>query len=140
MTQPAMYDVIDTKRGVRKSYTESPIGRGDISMKEAEDALRDYQGQLERVFNEVRDLEKHEVEPSESVEADQMIPRGMTTAVDKSLLARIGDAHLAFPDGFTVHPGSSRCWRSAARWPTRARWTGRSASCWRWAPSWPRAS
>ena len=35
-----------------------------------------------------------------------MIPRGMTTAVDKSLLARIGDAHLAFPDGFTVHPGS----------------------------------
>src|SRR5258708_34411465 len=28
----------------------------------------------------------------------------MTTAVDKSLLARIGDAHLAFPDGFNVHP------------------------------------
>ncbi len=73
-------------------------------MKEAEDALRDYQGQLERVFNEVRDLEKHEVEPSESVEEDQMIPRGMTTAVDKSLLARIGDAHLAFPENFNVHP------------------------------------
>ncbi|WP_233211314.1 multifunctional oxoglutarate decarboxylase/oxoglutarate dehydrogenase thiamine pyrophosphate-binding subunit/dihydrolipoyllysine-residue succinyltransferase subunit, partial [Mycobacterium sp. shizuoka-1] len=104
MTQPYMYDVIDTKRGVRKSYTESLIGRGDISMKEAEDALRDYQGQLERVFNEVRELEKHEVEPSESVEADQMIPRGMTTAVDKALLARIGDAHLAFPEGFNVHP------------------------------------
>ena len=104
MTQPYMYDVIDTKRGVRKSYTESLIGRGDISMKEAEDALRDYQGQLERVFNEVRELEKVEVEPSESVEADQMIPRGMTTAVDKALLARIGDAHLAFPEGFSVHP------------------------------------
>ena len=104
MTQPLMYDVIDTKRGVRKSYTESLIGRGDISMKEAEDALRDYQGQLERVFNEVRELEKIEVEPSESVEADQMIPRGMTTAVDKALLARIGDAHLAFPEGFSVHP------------------------------------
>lgn len=43
MTQPAMYDVIDTKRSVRKSYTESLIGRGDISLKEAEDALRDYQ-------------------------------------------------------------------------------------------------
>ena len=27
----------------------------------------------------------------------------MNTAVDKSLLARIGDAHLAVPDGFTVH-------------------------------------
>ena len=103
MTQPAMYDVIDTKRGVRKTYTESLIGRGDISMKEAEDALRDYQGQLEQVFNEVRELEKHEIEPSESVESDQMLPAGMDTAVDKSMLARIGDAHLAVPDGFTVH-------------------------------------
>ena len=33
-----------------------------------------------------------------------MIPRGMSTAVDKALLARIGDAHLAVPEGFTVHP------------------------------------
>ncbi|WP_099037900.1 multifunctional oxoglutarate decarboxylase/oxoglutarate dehydrogenase thiamine pyrophosphate-binding subunit/dihydrolipoyllysine-residue succinyltransferase subunit [Mycobacterium neglectum] len=104
MTQPYMYDVIDTKRGSRKTYTEALIGRGDISMKEAEDALRDYQGQLERVFNEVRELEKHEIEPSASVESDQMVPAGMNTAVDKSLLARIGDAHLAFPDGFNVHP------------------------------------
>lgn len=104
MTQPAMYDAIDVKRGVRKSYTEALIGRGDISMKEAEDALRDYQGQLERVFNEVRDLEKHDIAPSASVEADQMVPAGMNTAVDKSLLARIGDAHLALPEGFNVHP------------------------------------
>ncbi|MEZ0366296.1 multifunctional oxoglutarate decarboxylase/oxoglutarate dehydrogenase thiamine pyrophosphate-binding subunit/dihydrolipoyllysine-residue succinyltransferase subunit [Mycobacterium sp. pUA109] len=104
MTNPYMYDVIDTKRGVRKSYTEDLIGRGDISMKEAEDALRDYQGQLERVFNEVRELEKHAVQPSESVESEQQVPRGLSTAVDKALLARIGDAHLAVPDGFAVHP------------------------------------
>ncbi|WP_238382170.1 multifunctional oxoglutarate decarboxylase/oxoglutarate dehydrogenase thiamine pyrophosphate-binding subunit/dihydrolipoyllysine-residue succinyltransferase subunit [Mycobacterium neumannii] len=104
MTQPRMYDAIDVKRGVRKSYTEALIGRGDISMKEAEDALRDYQGQLERVFNEVRELEKHEIEPSASVEADQMVPAGTNTAVDKSLLARIGDAHLSVPEGFSVHP------------------------------------
>jgi 2-oxoglutarate decarboxylase len=104
MTQPSMYDVIDTKRGVRKTYTEALIGRGDISMKEAEDALRDYQGQLERVFNEVRDVEKHEIAPSESVESDQQIPTKLATAVDKSLLARIGDAFLSVPEGFTVHP------------------------------------
>ena len=104
MTQPAMYDVIDIKRGVRKAYTEALIGRGDISMKEAEDALRDYQGQLERVFNEGRELEKHAAEASESVEAHQQIPRRLATAVDKALLARIGDAHLALPEGFTVHP------------------------------------
>jgi multifunctional 2-oxoglutarate metabolism enzyme len=104
MTQPYMYDVIDTKRGARKTYTEALIGRGDISIKEAEDALRDYQGQLEQVFNEVRELEKHQVEPSESVEAEQKLRTGFSTAVDKALLARIGDAHLAVPEGFTVHP------------------------------------
>jgi multifunctional 2-oxoglutarate metabolism enzyme len=104
MTQPFMYDVIDTKRGARKTYTEALIGRGDISIKEAEDALRDYQGQLEQVFNEVRELEKHPVEPSESIESEQQIPLRLSTAVEKALLARIGDAHLAFPDGFTVHP------------------------------------
>lgn len=104
MTQPYMYDVIDTKRSVRKSYTESLIGRGDISMKEAEDALRDYQGQLERVFNEVRELEKYSPEPSESVEDDQKVPATVQTAVDKSVLQRIGDAFLNVPEGFNVHP------------------------------------
>ena len=105
MTQPAMYDVIDTKRGVRKTYTEALIGRGDISMKEAEDALRDYQGQLERVFNEVRELEKHEIEPSESVEADQSLPaaaghRRGQVAAGPHRRRRTSQ----FPEGFTVHP------------------------------------
>ncbi|WP_066468786.1 multifunctional oxoglutarate decarboxylase/oxoglutarate dehydrogenase thiamine pyrophosphate-binding subunit/dihydrolipoyllysine-residue succinyltransferase subunit [Skermania piniformis] len=104
MTQPYMYDVIDTKRSVRKTYTEALIGRGDISLKEAEDALRDYQGQLERVFNEVRELEKFTPEPSESVEADQQTSDTLVTAVDKSVLHRIGDAFVNVPDGFTVHP------------------------------------
>ena len=31
MTNPYMYDVVDTKRGARKTYTEALIGRGDIS-------------------------------------------------------------------------------------------------------------
>src|SRR4051812_2101906 len=54
-TQPVMYDLIDAKRSVRKIYTESLIGRGDITVEEAEAALRDYQEQLERVFAETRD-------------------------------------------------------------------------------------
>ncbi len=104
MTNPYMYDVVDVKRGVRKTYTEALIGRGDISMKEAEDALRDYQGQLERVFNDVRELEKHGVQASMSVESNQMLAAGLDTAVDKALLARIGDAFLALPEGFDAHP------------------------------------
>lgn len=104
MTQPYMYDVIDTKRSVRKSYTESLIGRGDISLKEAEDALRDYQGQLERVFNEVRELEKYPPTASPSVEMDQTVPTTVITAVDKTVLQRIGDAFTHVPEGFQVHP------------------------------------
>ncbi|MET8424183.1 multifunctional oxoglutarate decarboxylase/oxoglutarate dehydrogenase thiamine pyrophosphate-binding subunit/dihydrolipoyllysine-residue succinyltransferase subunit [Nocardia sp. NPDC004860] len=104
MTQPGMYDVIDTKRSVRKAYTESLIGRGDISMKEAEDALRDYQGQLERIFNEVRELEKFPPGPSESVEDEQQLPPNLVTSVDKTVLQRIGDAFVNVPEGFSVHP------------------------------------
>ncbi|WP_040524329.1 multifunctional oxoglutarate decarboxylase/oxoglutarate dehydrogenase thiamine pyrophosphate-binding subunit/dihydrolipoyllysine-residue succinyltransferase subunit [Gordonia effusa] len=104
MTQPAMYDVIDTMRGVRKSYTEALIGRGDISTKEAEDALRDYQGQLERVFNEVKELEKYTAEPSPSVEADQTLPTKLVTAVTPEVLTGIGDAFVNVPEGFTPHP------------------------------------
>jgi multifunctional 2-oxoglutarate metabolism enzyme len=103
MTQPAMYDVIDTKRSVRKSYTEALIGRGDISLKEAEDALRDYQGQLERVFNEVRELEKYQATPSPSVESDQALPVKLETRVSKETVERIGDAFANVPEGFTVH-------------------------------------
>src|SRR3712207_8026712 len=48
MTQPLMYDIIDRKRSVRKLYTEALVGRGDITLAEAEEALKDYRDQLER--------------------------------------------------------------------------------------------
>ncbi|HEU0129269.1 MAG TPA: multifunctional oxoglutarate decarboxylase/oxoglutarate dehydrogenase thiamine pyrophosphate-binding subunit/dihydrolipoyllysine-residue succinyltransferase subunit, partial [Pseudonocardiaceae bacterium] len=78
MTQPKMYDIIDTKRSVRKGYTEALIGRGDISVEEAERVLKDYAQQLEHVFNEVRELEKRAAAPSESVETEQIVPIGLS--------------------------------------------------------------
>ena len=39
-TQPLMYDIIDDKRSVRKLYTEALVGRGDITLEDAEDALQ----------------------------------------------------------------------------------------------------
>ena len=104
MTQPAMYDVIDSLRSVRKSYTESLIGRGDISTKEAEDALRDYQGQLERVFVEVKELERFQPEASPPITEDQQLPVQLVTAVSAKSLERIGDAFTELPEGFTPHP------------------------------------
>ncbi len=103
MTQPSMYDVIDAKRSVRKIYTESLIGRGDISMDEAEHALKDFSNQLEHVFNEVRELEKTPVRISPSVEHEQLVPTDLDTSVPLEVIHRIGDAHVELPEGFTVH-------------------------------------
>jgi 2-oxoglutarate decarboxylase len=104
MTQPAMYDIIDTKRSVRKGYTESLIGRGDISVEEAEAALRDFSSQLEHVFNEVRELEKHPAKASPSVEEEQQVPAKVTTSISTETLEHIGDAFVNVPEGFTPHP------------------------------------
>ncbi|MGK3206720.1 multifunctional oxoglutarate decarboxylase/oxoglutarate dehydrogenase thiamine pyrophosphate-binding subunit/dihydrolipoyllysine-residue succinyltransferase subunit [Amycolatopsis sp. MEPSY49] len=104
MTQPAMYDIIDTKRSVRKTYTESLIGRGDISVEEAEAALRDFSSQLEHVFNEVRELEKHPAKASPSVEEEQQVPAKVPTAITDETLQHIGDAFVNVPEGFTPHP------------------------------------
>jgi 2-oxoglutarate decarboxylase len=104
MTNPLMYQIIDGKRSVRRIYTEALIGRGDLSPEDAEEALRDYHTQLERVFNEVRDLEKAAATPSPSVEAEQQIPPKVETKISEEMLHRIADVAVAFPAGFTPHP------------------------------------
>ncbi|QGW25046.1 MULTISPECIES: multifunctional oxoglutarate decarboxylase/oxoglutarate dehydrogenase thiamine pyrophosphate-binding subunit/dihydrolipoyllysine-residue succinyltransferase subunit [unclassified Dietzia] len=103
MTQPRMYEVIDAKKSVRQSYTDDLVGRGDITEKEAENALRDFQGQLERVFNEVRELEKHPVKASESILPNQPLPKRLVTAVDESVIHAIGDAFGNLPEDFHIH-------------------------------------
>ena len=103
-TQPLMYDLIEQKRSVRKLYTESLIGRGDITMEEAEQVLKDYQQQLERVFTEVREADS---QPSEwtTVPHYPDKPAGEArTAVTREVLKQIADAYVTPPDGFTVHP------------------------------------
>ena len=50
-------------RSVRKIYTESLIGRGDITIEEAEQALRDYQQELERAFTETKDAVSRPADP-----------------------------------------------------------------------------
>src|SRR5262249_33444210 len=100
MTNPLMYRIIDTKRAVRKLYTEELIGRGDITLDEAEESLRDFQQQLETVFKATRDstttgrpLRKREPQPEPEVE----------TAITAELVKAIGDAHVNLPTGFTPH-------------------------------------
>src|SRR5689334_13630521 len=100
MTNPLMYKIIDTKRSVRKLYTEELIGRGDISLEEAEESLRDFQQQLETVFKATRDA-SNTVRP---VRHRQPQPEPeVTSAISADLVKRIGDAHVNLPEGFTPH-------------------------------------
>ncbi|MEU3508304.1 multifunctional oxoglutarate decarboxylase/oxoglutarate dehydrogenase thiamine pyrophosphate-binding subunit/dihydrolipoyllysine-residue succinyltransferase subunit [Streptomyces longwoodensis] len=102
-TQPLMYDLIDKKRSVRKLYTESLIGRGDITLEEAEQALQDYQGQLEKVFTEVREAT---AQPAAAPSHDPQdgFPVAVQTAVSTEVVKRIAESQVNVPDHITVHP------------------------------------
>ncbi len=114
MTQPLMYNLIEAKRSVRKLYTETLVARGDLTIADAEQALQDYQQQLERVFTETREdgyapapPEAEAVKGLERPESqleDAGVMVGWKTAVDAGTLQRIGRAHVRPPEGFTVHP------------------------------------
>ena len=113
MTQPLMYNLIEAKQSVRKLYTKSLVARGDITVEEAEQALQDYQQQLERVFTETKGNaytapagteEIAGLERPESQREDAGTMVGWKTAISHSVLERVGDVHVSAPDGFTVHP------------------------------------
>ncbi len=101
-TQPVMYKLVDAKRSTRKLYTEALIGRGDITVEEAEEVLRDYQQQLEGVFSAV-----HNTEPERDPNWKAPVvpaPETVNTAVSESVLTSIAKTQSAIPSDFTVHP------------------------------------
>ncbi len=100
-TQPMMYDTIDAKRSVRKIYTEALIGRGDITVEQAEAALRDYQEQLEKVFQGTRDAS---TAPSVEPAMETPAPERVTTAIPVEVVKTVVDSQVNLPEGFTVHP------------------------------------
>ena len=103
-TQPLMYDLIEQKRSVRKLYTESLIGRGDITVEEAEQVLKDYQQQLERVFTEVREADTRPDEWTTVPTYPEKLGAATATAIPVETMKRISDAYVTPPEGFTVHP------------------------------------
>src|SRR5262249_5317711 len=108
-TQPLMYDLIDAKRSTRKLYTEALIGRGDISMEEAEQALRDYQQQLQRAFTETRDATHRPAPEPSAVRRARPPPalidhRAVPTSISEEAIKQIIETQLNPPEGFTIHP------------------------------------
>jgi 2-oxoglutarate dehydrogenase E1 component len=102
MTNPRMYQIIDGKRSVRKIYTEELIGRGDITVEQAAEILRDYQAQLEQVFKATRDAASTPPPRLTWSRPEEPEPK-VETAISADALARVGQAHTTLPDGFTPH-------------------------------------
>ena len=101
-TQPLMYKMIDAKRSTRTLYIEALIGRGDISLDEAEDVARDYQAQLEAVYAAINNLQT-ESDPNFKApvapDAHEIV-----TSISESLAREIAATQTAIPEGFNVHP------------------------------------
>ncbi len=105
-TQPRMYDLIEKKRSVRKLYTEALIGRGDITVEDAEAVMARFQQRLESVFAEVRDVKARD--DTEAYSHVPAYPKKSAakhgTAVSMETMKKIADAYTNIPEGFTVHP------------------------------------
>ena len=133
MTQPLMYRLIDSLDSTRGVYTAALVGRGDITPQEAQEIAKSYQDELERVFTEARvqiiggtgsddagdatdtstqdlsdptkvgvPLSSLEIPYSQQAGIGMML--GWTSAVPRDVVERIGDAQVAWPESFTVHP------------------------------------
>jgi 2-oxoglutarate dehydrogenase E1 component len=103
MTQPLMYKLIEAKRSVRKLYTEALIGRGDITIEEAEAALKDYQSKLEQAFAETKDTGKTPSSPAVDT-TEEPFPVPVPTAISDDVVKRIVEVHVNLPEGFQPHP------------------------------------
>ncbi|MFZ2624788.1 MAG: multifunctional oxoglutarate decarboxylase/oxoglutarate dehydrogenase thiamine pyrophosphate-binding subunit/dihydrolipoyllysine-residue succinyltransferase subunit [Propionibacterium sp.] len=110
-TQPQMYRLVGHKRSVRKLYTDALIGRGDISLEDAEKAVNRFRGRLEEVFTMVRDpkLSCEQVDHEVEYRLSPLYPvkPGHLTAppaVKAEELERVAQVYEELPENFTAHP------------------------------------
>ena len=135
MTQPLMYRLIEAKRSVRKLYTESLVGRGDITVEDAEAALRDYQSQLERVFLETKQALKAAEAEAERRRRGTRPSRGPTsraTWASSHPLPRPPPQtrrHARPPRPRSTRPSSSASGTRSSRCPTGSPCTPSSGRC-----------
>ncbi len=113
LTQPLMYELVDQKRSVRKVYTEQLVGRGDITIEEAEQALKHFQQQMEGILGEVRSDERDDqfsqitaaIMSEGEVKLHPQAPAiDVPTGISLEVVNRVVRSQLDMPEGFHVHP------------------------------------
>ncbi|NUM77300.1 multifunctional oxoglutarate decarboxylase/oxoglutarate dehydrogenase thiamine pyrophosphate-binding subunit/dihydrolipoyllysine-residue succinyltransferase subunit [candidate division KSB1 bacterium] len=115
-TQPLMYARINDMRSVRKLYTEQLVKRGQMTLKEAESMLNDFQAKLETAFSET----SRRSGPPAPVKMPQRpasppLVSTVSTAVSREILEEINTALIRFPEGFTLHPKLAKQMQARSR-------------------------
>jgi 2-oxoglutarate dehydrogenase E1 component len=115
LTQPLLYQLIKEHRSVRKLYTEALVRRGDITLEEAEEALRDFSRRLQSALDETRAA----APPSPTVLPPPPPPAPVlppiATGVDLDVLQTVVARLNTYPEGFTVHPKLVRVFDNRAK-------------------------
>ncbi|MUH50522.1 MAG: multifunctional oxoglutarate decarboxylase/oxoglutarate dehydrogenase thiamine pyrophosphate-binding subunit/dihydrolipoyllysine-residue succinyltransferase subunit [Actinobacteria bacterium] len=102
-TQPLMYKAIAERRSVRKLYVEALVKRGELTVDEAESALKDFQSKLQVALDQTRAHAPEPVKVARPPKPAGVLPH-VPTGVDRSKLDAIFDHLTAYPEGFTPHP------------------------------------
>ncbi|MEY2663200.1 MAG: 2-oxoglutarate dehydrogenase component [Actinomycetota bacterium] len=100
-TQPRMYKLIDAKRTTRVLYAEALVGRGDITQEESDQIAREFQAQLEAIFNTVHDKLPEQPQFNKLETFD---PLTTNTAITEDVARKIAATQVAVPENFKVHP------------------------------------
>jgi 2-oxoglutarate dehydrogenase E1 component len=82
---------------------EALIGRGDITLEQAEEALRNYSEHLQEVFKQTHDASAGAEGLGELAPVPPM-PENVDTAVSTEVLKKVAATQTSTPEGFTVHP------------------------------------
>jgi multifunctional 2-oxoglutarate metabolism enzyme len=104
-TQPLMYSKIRNKRSIRKVYTEALVNRGDITVREAEDAMEYFHKSIERAFDSTREITPAEIDIEHVFRViEEDIGERIETNVEREVLDDILRTLTTFPESFEPHP------------------------------------
>jgi 2-oxoglutarate dehydrogenase E1 component len=115
LTQPRMYELIKKHRSVRKLYTESLVRRGDITIDEAEAALKDFSTRLQAALDETRAAAPPRPTQLPPPPAPARPTAPLETGVAMDMLQKVAGALHEVPSGFTIHPKLAKVFDTRAK-------------------------
>jgi multifunctional 2-oxoglutarate metabolism enzyme len=115
LTQPLLYQLIRDHRSVRKLYTEALVRRGDITLDEAEEALKDFSSRLQDALTETRASAPPKATVLPPAPKPAPVLPAVATGVPMETLQLVVDRLSTFPDDFTVHPKLIRVFETRAK-------------------------